>query len=104
VKRANSKKMSAKKLSSKEAEQGIAEAMQGLDNAASAHAVAPPAPIGVGDRVIVSADCSIEKRRDKIGKITSIALVNFEPGCWVNFGGRAGSDLLPVKYLSKAAA
>jgi hypothetical protein len=61
--------------------------------------------MSTGDRVIVSADCSIEKRRGKTGKITSLAFVNnFEPGCWVHFGGRAGSDLLPVKHLSKAAA
>lgn len=119
VKRANAKKVSAKKLSSEEAELGIAAAMQGLDDAASADAVAPPAPkgqqaeestpaapepISVGDRVIVAADCPIEKRRGKVGKVTSTFPMVSTTGCWVNFGGRAGSDLIAMENLSKVAA
>lgn len=88
----------AKKLSADEAEQGIAAAMQGLDQAASASAVAPPAGQGVisaGDRVQVTSNTdSLSaqqfKRAGKIGTVKSK-----EPdgiGIWVSFAGRNGGE------------
>lgn len=54
-----------------------------------------------GDRVTVNADCSIEKRASKTGKLSSPT----EGGLswWVNFGGKNGSDILHTSEFTLAA-
>lgn len=100
-----------KKLSQKEAELGIAAAMQAVEQAAPAGAVAPPGgrfsgdaadlayweTLEKGDRVQVEPDCPIDKRRGKLGKLSSQEGESW----WVNFGGRAGSDLISEEHLQK---
>jgi hypothetical protein len=103
-----------KKLSQEEAELGIAEAMQAVEQAAPAGAVAPPQgrfsgsaedlayweTLAKGDRVQVEQDCPIDKRRGKVGKLSSQAGQSW----WVNFGGRSGSDLIAEQDLQKVSA
>ena len=99
LKRASAKKVDAKKLSAEEAEQGIAEAMQGLDEAASASAVAPPASglIGIGNRVQVTSktDSLTAQQFKRAGKIGTVKSKEDDSiGIWVSFAGRNGGEQL----------
>lgn len=95
VKRAIAKKAGAKKLSAVEAEQGIAAAMQGLDDAASASAVAPPsdpAVLAIGAKVQVTSNTDkLNMRQTKYaGKHGTITAKLGDRGWDVTFKGRTG--------------